>query len=150
MNRQEMLSLRPTTNPAGGSMGPAPVLRHMNVSQIAPNRVCCNALLAAYARAKPTLWQKVCWSYALGCSYCLSKAPMSSNAERRIKEILLALRPGCPVCAATWHFVVACTLCSIIFSIAMMRSFDGCLLPCRCTSCDPDTSSGTIALSCCV
>ncbi len=60
MNRQEMLSLRPTTNPVGGSMGPAPVLRHMNVSQIAPNRVCCNALLAAYARAKPTLWQKVC------------------------------------------------------------------------------------------
>ncbi|KAA6424588.1 MAG: hypothetical protein FRX49_05797 [Trebouxia sp. A1-2] len=58
MNRQEMLSLRPTTNPVGGSMGPAPVLRHMNVSQIAPNRVCCNALLAAYARAKPTLWQK--------------------------------------------------------------------------------------------
>lgn len=59
MNRQEMLSLRPTTNPVGGSMGSAPVLRHMNVSQIAPNRVCCNALLAAYARAKPTLWQKV-------------------------------------------------------------------------------------------
>ncbi|DBA86091.1 TPA: hypothetical protein ACH3X1_005611 [Trebouxia sp. C0004] len=58
VNRQEMLSLRPTTNPVGGSMGPAPVLRHMNVSQIAPNRVCCNALLAAYARAKPTLWQK--------------------------------------------------------------------------------------------
>ncbi|KAL0052843.1 hypothetical protein WJX82_008466 [Trebouxia sp. C0006] len=58
MNRQEMLSLRPTTNPVGGSMGSAPVLRHMNVSQIAPNRVCCNALLAAYARAKPTLWQK--------------------------------------------------------------------------------------------
>ena len=66
MNRQEMLSLRPTTNPVGGSMGPAPVLRHMNVSQIAPNRVCCNALLAAYARAKPTLWQKVYHSYMLG------------------------------------------------------------------------------------
>lgn len=58
-NRQEMLSLRPVTNPVGGSMGQAPVLRHMNVSQIAPNRVCCNALLAAYARARPTLWQKV-------------------------------------------------------------------------------------------
>ena len=59
VSRQEMLSLRPMTNPAGGSLGQAPVLRHMNVSQIAPNRVCCNALLAAYARAKPTLWQKV-------------------------------------------------------------------------------------------
>ena len=58
VSRQEMLSLRPTTNPVGGSMGQAPVLRHMNVSQIAPNRVCCNALLAAYARARPTLWQK--------------------------------------------------------------------------------------------
>ena len=152
MNRQEMLSLRPTTNPVGGSMGPAPVLRHMNVSQIAPNRVCCNALLAAYARAKPTLWQKVCWSYALGCSCCLDKAPKSSDAEHRTKKILLALELGCPVCAATWYFVVACTFCSILFSIAVMVNFDSCVLPCRCTSCDPagDTSSGTIALSHCV
>ena len=59
VNRQEVLSLRPMTNPEGGSMGQAAVLRHMNVSQIAPNRVCCNALLAAYARAKPPLWRKV-------------------------------------------------------------------------------------------
>ena len=58
-DRQELLSLTPTTTPVGGSRGQAPVLRHMNVSQIAPNRVCCNALLAAYARAKPTCWQKV-------------------------------------------------------------------------------------------
>lgn len=27
---------------------------------IAPNRVCCNALLAAYARARVPQWQKVC------------------------------------------------------------------------------------------
>ena len=59
VDRQELLSLTPTTTPVGGSRGQAPVLRHMNVSQIAPNRVCCNALLAAYARAKPTCWQKV-------------------------------------------------------------------------------------------
>ena len=59
VDRQELLSLTPTTTPVGGSWGQAPVLRHMNVSQIAPNRVCCNALLAAYARAKPTCWQKV-------------------------------------------------------------------------------------------
>jgi hypothetical protein len=32
----------------------------MNVSRIAPNRVFCNALLAAYARAKPPQWEKVC------------------------------------------------------------------------------------------
>ncbi|KAL3159478.1 hypothetical protein ABBQ38_009900 [Trebouxia sp. C0009 RCD-2024] len=57
-DRQELLSLTPTTTPVGCSKGQAPVLRHMNVSQIAPNRVCCNALLAAYARAKPTCWQK--------------------------------------------------------------------------------------------
>ena len=58
LHRQDALSLRPTTNPVG--VGQAPVLRFMNVTQIAPNRVCCNALLAAYARAKPTQWQKVC------------------------------------------------------------------------------------------
>lgn len=150
MNRQDMLSLRPTTNPVGGSMGPAPVLRHMNVSQIAPNRVCCNALLAAYARAKPTLWQKVYHSYVLARSYYLSRACMSSNTEHRIKETLLVLRPGCPVCAIKWHFVVACTLCSVIFRTATMRSFDGCMLSCWCTSCDSDASSGTVALSCCV
>lgn len=56
-HRQDTLSLSPTTNPVGH--GQAPVLRFMNVTQIAPNRVCCNALLAAYARAKPTQWQKV-------------------------------------------------------------------------------------------
>ena len=56
-HRQDALSQRPTTNPVG--LGQAPVLRFMNVTQIAPNRVCCNALLAAYARAKPTQWQKV-------------------------------------------------------------------------------------------
>ncbi|KAL3157440.1 hypothetical protein ABBQ32_011910 [Trebouxia sp. C0010 RCD-2024] len=38
-DRQELLSLTPTTTPVGGSKGQAPVLRHMNVSQIAPNRV---------------------------------------------------------------------------------------------------------------
>ena len=56
-HRQDALSQRPTTNPVG--LGQAPVLRFMSVTQIAPNRVCCNALLAAYARAKPTQWQKV-------------------------------------------------------------------------------------------
>ena len=79
-----MLSLRPTTTPVGGSTGQAPVLRHMNVSQIAPNRVCCNALLAAYARAKPTCWQKVqppcCWwpYCAHACSHCAFAALLHS------------------------------------------------------------------------
>lgn len=67
VDRQELLSLTPITTPVGGSRGQAPVLRHMNVSQIAPNRVCCNALLAAYARAKPTCWQKVS---AICCQCC--------------------------------------------------------------------------------
>lgn len=56
-HRQDALNMQPTTKPVGA--GQAPVLRFMNVAQIAPNRVCCNALLAAYARAKPTQWQKV-------------------------------------------------------------------------------------------
>ena len=41
------------------STATAPRLRFMDVSRIAPNRVCCNALLAAYARAKPPQWRKV-------------------------------------------------------------------------------------------
>ena len=41
------------------STATAPQLRFMDVSRIAPNRVCCNALLAAYARAKPPQWRKV-------------------------------------------------------------------------------------------
>ncbi len=41
------------------STSTTPQLRFMDVSRIAPNRVCCNALLAAYARAKPPQWRKV-------------------------------------------------------------------------------------------
>lgn len=36
-----------------------PPLRFVKGSKIAPNRVCCNALLAAYARAKPPQFEKV-------------------------------------------------------------------------------------------
>lgn len=38
-----------------------------HAARVTPNRVCCNALLAAYARAKPPQYQRV--SHAgLGCS----------------------------------------------------------------------------------
>ena len=30
-----------------------------HAARVTPNRVCCNALLAAYARAKPQQWHKV-------------------------------------------------------------------------------------------
>lgn len=30
----------------------------LNTKKSAPNRVCCNALLAAYARAVPTQWRR--------------------------------------------------------------------------------------------
>lgn len=36
-----------------------PQLSRLKFSQVTPNRVCCNALLAAYARAKPPQWEKV-------------------------------------------------------------------------------------------
>lgn len=35
-----------------------PVFNFSHASMVAPNRVCCNALLAAYARARPTQWKK--------------------------------------------------------------------------------------------
>lgn len=35
-------------------------IRFRSANRIAPNRVCVNALLAAYARAKPVQWAKVC------------------------------------------------------------------------------------------
>ncbi len=40
-----------------------------HAARVAPNRVCCNALLAAYARAKPHQWQKVCGACAPGCGW---------------------------------------------------------------------------------
>ena len=41
---------------------------------IAPNRVCCNALLAAYARAKVPQWQKVCALNPRSCCNALLAA----------------------------------------------------------------------------
>lgn len=40
--------------------GVASMFNFSHAARVAPNRVCCNALLAAYARAKPPQWQKVC------------------------------------------------------------------------------------------
>jgi hypothetical protein len=34
--------------------------RSLNSKKSSPNRVCCNALLAAYARATPPRWRQVC------------------------------------------------------------------------------------------
>lgn len=33
-----------------------------HAARVTPNRVCCNALLAAYARAKPPQYQRVSWA----------------------------------------------------------------------------------------
>jgi hypothetical protein len=33
--------------------------RSLNSKKSSPNRVCCNALLAAYARATPPRWRQV-------------------------------------------------------------------------------------------
>lgn len=38
--------------------GLASMFNFSHASKVTPNRVCCNALLAAYARAKPPQWQK--------------------------------------------------------------------------------------------
>lgn len=35
--------------------------RSLNSKKSSPNRVCCNALLAAYARATPPHWRQVGW-----------------------------------------------------------------------------------------
>jgi len=35
-----------------------PKFNFSHASKVTPNRVCCNALLAAYARARPTQWKK--------------------------------------------------------------------------------------------
>lgn len=41
-----------------GGGGFASMFNFSHAAKVAPNRVCCNALLAAYARAKPPQWQK--------------------------------------------------------------------------------------------
>ena len=35
------------------------MFRFSHAARVTPNRVCCNALLAAYARAKPPQYQRV-------------------------------------------------------------------------------------------
>lgn len=42
--------------------------RSLNSKKSSPNRVCCNALLAAYARATPPRWKQVGW---LGTGCCV-------------------------------------------------------------------------------
>lgn len=41
------------------SAGLASMFNFSHAARVTPNRVCCNALLAAYARAKPPQWHKV-------------------------------------------------------------------------------------------
>eukprot|EP00803_Ostreobium_quekettii_P010298 evm.model.scf_32EXC.4 EVM.evm.TU.scf_32EXC.4 scf_32EXC:118782-128291(-) len=45
-------------SPGGALVGLYPRAPWMRSRKATPNRVCCNALLAAYARAKPAQWQK--------------------------------------------------------------------------------------------
>lgn len=42
----------------GGMATLTSMFNFSHAARVAPNRVCCNALLAAYARAKPAQWQK--------------------------------------------------------------------------------------------
>lgn len=39
--------------------GLATLFNFSHAARVTPNRVCCNALLAAYARAKPPQYQRV-------------------------------------------------------------------------------------------
>ncbi len=41
--------------------GLASMFNFSHAARVTPNRVCCNALLAAYARAKPPQYQRVSW-----------------------------------------------------------------------------------------
>jgi pentatricopeptide repeat protein len=43
---------------ASSAAGLTAMFNFSHAARVAPNRVCCNALLAAYARARPPLWQK--------------------------------------------------------------------------------------------
>lgn len=42
--------------------GLASMFNFSHAARVTPNRVCCNALLAAYARAKPPQYQRVSWA----------------------------------------------------------------------------------------
>ena len=46
--------------------GLASMFNFSHAARVTPNRVCCNALLAAYARAKPPQYQRVSWGMVHG------------------------------------------------------------------------------------
>lgn len=56
------------------------ILRQLDVSSVQPNRVCCNAVLAALSRAKPPQWPLVIFSPATGCGYLVAFFPVNGNA----------------------------------------------------------------------
>ncbi|KAL6779730.1 PPR8 [Auxenochlorella protothecoides x Auxenochlorella symbiontica] len=45
-------------SPARAGSPPGPAFAFGHAARVTPNRVCCNALLAAYARARPPQWQR--------------------------------------------------------------------------------------------
>ncbi|KFM24632.1 Pentatricopeptide repeat-containing protein, mitochondrial [Auxenochlorella protothecoides] len=45
-------------SPARAGSPPGPTFAFGHAARVTPNRVCCNALLAAYARARPPQWQR--------------------------------------------------------------------------------------------
>ncbi|KAK9811755.1 hypothetical protein WJX72_009549 [[Myrmecia] bisecta] len=69
-----------------------PRLKFMNVSKIAPNRVCCNALLAAYARAKPPQWEKALALLTAMCEAAGEVAPDTVSYNTALKACGNALR----------------------------------------------------------
>lgn len=52
------ISCFPDLDPVDGVGEQTQIFNFSHAAKVAPNRVCCNALLAAYARAKPPQWQK--------------------------------------------------------------------------------------------
>lgn len=80
--------------PLVASAGLTSMFNFSHAAKVAPNRVCCNALLAAYARAKPPQWHKA--------SCCLSRALLPS-AHPVFCCLYSAPQQQPPEIASTWQ-----------------------------------------------
>lgn len=97
------------TSSSAGSMSPARVgpanmlklglTRSLNSKKSSPNRVCCNALLAAYARATPPRWRQVRWrGLETGIHGCVLRCQLLGDGKTSPgTHVVFELLPGHPL-----------------------------------------------------
>lgn len=103
-----------------GTMLRLGLTRSLNSKKSSPNRVCCNALLAAYARATPPRWRQVCGAWVeLGSPWrqCTCSCLMGCSAHYMLDLLAALSLPGCMTerlvrCGSRVIHTTGCSCCS--------------------------------------